>query len=139
MKAVLDTNVLLSGIFFGGVPRDVLEAWADGHFELVLSPLIFDEYLRTCDRLASSRPSLEYHEVLATIVGHGTLVPDHAVAEAITEDPDDDKFMVVALSAGAVVVTGDRHLLSVSGWRNVAVLTPRDFLTSLPHSSPEAT
>jgi predicted nucleic acid-binding protein len=52
VKAILDTNVVISGIFFGGVPRAVLEAWAEGRFELCLSPSIFDEYVRTCDRLA---------------------------------------------------------------------------------------
>ena len=46
MKVVLDTNVLISGIFFGGLPRAVLDAWAEERFELLLSPLIFDEYVR---------------------------------------------------------------------------------------------
>ena len=43
MKVVLDTNVLISGIFFGGLPRAVLDAWAVERFELLVSPLIFDE------------------------------------------------------------------------------------------------
>lgn len=30
MRAVLDTNVVVSGLFFGGPPRDILDAWADG-------------------------------------------------------------------------------------------------------------
>ena len=76
MRVVLDTNVLVSGIFFAGVPGRLLEAWADDKYELVLSPSIFDEYLRACARLAESRSGLEYEAVLATIVGHGTLVAD---------------------------------------------------------------
>ena len=59
MKVVLDTNVVVSGIFFGGVPRAVLEAWADGLFEWFLSPSIFDEYVRTCDRLSAAHPTQE--------------------------------------------------------------------------------
>ena len=51
----MDTNVLLSGIFFGGLPRMVLGAWANSKFELLLTPAIFDEYLRTCERLATTR------------------------------------------------------------------------------------
>jgi uncharacterized protein len=47
---VLDTNVLISGIFFGGPPRAVLDAWAAGRFELMVSPLIVDEYVRTWQR-----------------------------------------------------------------------------------------
>lgn len=132
MKAVLDTNVLVSGLFFGGAPRQVLEAWADGHFELILTPSIFDEYVRTCDRLASSHPHLDYQAALATIVGHGTLVADPAITDPITADPDDDKFMLCAGSAGAFIVSGDKHLLDASGWSGVEVLKPRDFLNALP-------
>ena len=135
MRVVLDTNVLVSGIFFSGVPGRVLEAWADERFELVLSPAIFDEYLRTCARLAASRAGLEYEAVLATIVGHGTLVADTDLGEAITVDPDDDKFMLCANSAGAIVVSGDSDLLDVSGWQGVEVLRPRDFLRRLGDSA----
>ena len=59
MRAVLDTNVVVSGIFFGGLPRQILEVWGDAAFELVLSASIFDEYLRTCDRLGDRHPGLE--------------------------------------------------------------------------------
>ena len=131
MKAVLDTNVVISGIFFGGVPRAVLEAWAEGKFELCLSPLIFDEYVRTCDRLAESHPGLEYLEILATLIGNGTLVPDSAEMPEATADPDDDKFMACARHCGAVVVSGDRHLIDADGWEGVEVLSPRDLLNRL--------
>lgn len=131
MRVVLDTNVLVSGIFFAGVPGRLLEAWADDKYELVLSPSIFDEYLQTCARLAVSRPGLEYDALLATIVGHSTLVPDTEWEEAITADPDDDKFMLCARSAGALVVSGDSDLLDVSGWQGVKVLKPRAFLDQL--------
>ena len=131
MKAVLDTNILVSGIFFGGVPRKVLDAWAEGRFELVLTPSIFDEYNRTCDRLAISHPGLDYQAVLATVVGHGTLIADPVPTEPITADPDDDKFMLCAQSAGATVVSGDKHLLDASSWEGIQVLRARDFLAVL--------
>ncbi len=131
MRAVLDTNVLVSGIFFGGVPRAVLHAWAEGRFELVLSPSIIDEYVQTCARLGASHPGLEYQSILATLVGHGTLVPDTTFPSPITADPDDDKFMLCARASGAVVVSGDRHLLEQSGWEETAVMKPRDFLADL--------
>jgi len=128
---VLDTNVLVSGIFFAGLPGQVLEAWAADRFELVLSPTIFDEYLRTCTRLAASRSALEYDAVLATIIGRGTLVADTKSEEAITIDPDDDQFMLCARTAGALVASGDSDLLDVSGWQGVEVLKPRVFLDHL--------
>ncbi len=139
MRAVLDTNVVVSGIFFGGVPRTLLEAWADRRFDWFLSPSIFDEYLRTCDRLGATHPTLEYHGLLTSVVGHGTLVPDVKAQESITADPDDDKFMSCAHRAGAVVVSGDKHLLDASGWRGVTVFQPRAFLTQLRDEGFEAT
>jgi len=131
VKAVLDTNILVSGIFFGGVPRKVLDAWAEGRFELLLTPSIFDEYNRTCDRLAISHPGLDYQAVLATVVGHGTLIADPVPTGSITADPDDDKFMLCAQSARATVVSGDKHLLDASGWEGIQVLRARDFLALL--------
>ena len=128
MRAVLDTNVVVSGIFFGGVPRALLEAWGRRGFELVLTPSIFGEYSRTCDRLGTQRPGLDYEAVLTTLVGNGTLVADEPREESITADPDDDKFMMCAESSSAVVVSGDRHLHDAAGWRGVEVYTPRAFL-----------
>lgn len=131
MKAVLDTNVLVSGIFFGGVPRAVLDAWADGRFELILSPSIIDEYVRTCDRLADTHPGLQYQPILAMVMGHGTLLPDTDAPAPITPDLDDDKFMLCARAGDGVVVSGDRHLLTASGWGGVKVMKPREFLARL--------
>jgi len=131
VKAILDTNVVISGIFFGGVPRAVLEAWAEGRFELCLTPLIFDEYVRTSDRLAETHPGLEYLEALATLIGNGTLVGDPDAIAQITADPDDDKFMACAKTCAAVVVSGDQHMLDASGWEGVEVLKPKDFLARL--------
>jgi predicted nucleic acid-binding protein len=52
MKVVLDTNVLVSGIFFSGPPAEILRAWSQGKFKLVLSPQILDEYTRVSAELA---------------------------------------------------------------------------------------
>jgi uncharacterized protein len=131
VKVILDTNVLISGVFFGGPPRAVLDAWAVGRFELLVSPSIFDEYVRTCDRLGASHQGLEYHSVLATIIGRGHLVADAVAAGSTTDDPDDDKFMLCARANAATIVSGDKHLLDMSGWEEVRVLRPRDFLAFL--------
>lgn len=131
MKVVLDTNVVVSGAFFGGAPRAILDAWADGRLEVIVSPSIFDEYLRVCDRLRAAYPEADYQAVLTELLAHGTLVPDSDGATPITADSDDDKFVRCALDAGAIVVSGDRHLLDVDGWQGVQVLTPSGLLASL--------
>lgn len=131
MRVVLDTNVVASGLFFGGVPRAVLDRVADGAVELVLSPAILDEYQRTYARLATGHPELQARHPLLDLLAYGTLVPDPAAEAAVTRDPDDDKFLRCARDVGAVVVSGDRHLLDASGWAGVQVLTPRAFMDHL--------
>jgi putative PIN family toxin of toxin-antitoxin system len=131
VRVVLDTNVVVSGAFFGGPPRAVLDAWLDGRLHVVLTPMILDEYLRVCDRLRASYPAADYQPMLTQLAAQGSLVPDSKGGEEITADPDDDKFMRCADAAGAVVVSGDRHLLEADGWNGIRVLTPNELLASL--------
>ena len=66
---------------------------------------------------------------LTLLAIHSELVDAPDLPEPVCEDPDDDKFLACALAAGVeVVVSGDRHLLRVSGWSGIEVLTPRQFV-----------
>ena len=62
MRVVVDTNVLISGVFFGGVPSRILEAWRDEKFELVVSPGIVEEYRRVGEKLADQFPNAWFIE-----------------------------------------------------------------------------
>ena len=139
MRVVLDTNVVVSGAFFGGLPRAVLDAWLDGRLLVVTTPKILDEYLRVCDRLRASYPHTDYQPLLAQLAAQGTLVPDSEGSLEITADPDDDKFMRCASQAGALVVSGDRHLLEADGWNGVRVLTPTALMARLSGEGSKAT
>ena len=44
MKIVVDTNVVISGIFFGGNPRKIVEAVAAGSIDAYATTEIIDEY-----------------------------------------------------------------------------------------------
>ena len=129
MRIVLDTNVVVSGLFFGGAPRVVLDAWADGKLQVVMTPSILDEYRQVCDRMSETYPATDYRKVLYPLVAQATMVGDRAGEGPVTADPDDDKFMWCAWHSGVPVVSGDRHMLDADGWRGVKVLTPRAFLT----------
>ena len=62
MKVVLDTNVFVSGVFFGGQPHKILEAWRDGKIQLLLSPAILEEYQRVMRELAVQFPEIRVEE-----------------------------------------------------------------------------
>jgi len=51
------------------------------------------------------------------------------LSEAVCADPDDDKFIACALSSGSkLIVSGDKHLLDVAGYRGIEILKPRPFV-----------
>jgi putative PIN family toxin of toxin-antitoxin system len=130
VRVVVDTNVLLSGIFFGGVPGRILDAYADGRLEFVLSPDILAEYRRAGTELSARYPARReaLAPVLALLAMSAILVDAAPWPAPISADPEDDKFLAAALAAdAAIVISGDRHLRDVSGWRGIAVLTPRQF------------
>ena len=52
MTVVVDTNVLVSGIFFTGPPHDILRGWIYGSIDLVVSPEILEEYRLVIEKLA---------------------------------------------------------------------------------------
>ena len=71
----------------------------------------------------------DIESLLTLLAIHSELVDAPDLPEPVCEDPDDDKFLACALAAGVeVVVSGDRHLLRVSGWSGIEVLTPRQFV-----------
>ena len=131
MKVVLDTNVLVSGLLFGGVPGHILTAWSTGAIRLVISPPILDEYRRVGLELSKGREPLAgaLEALLAMITVHAQLVDAPPLGERVSEDPDDEMFLAAALAANArLIVSGDKHLLRVSGWRGIEVLKARAFV-----------
>lgn len=79
IKAVLDTNVLISGIFWKGAPFEVFAAWQKRRFLLVISPPILDEYRRVLDEMTKQRP----------IPVLGSMVTPIPFPERVCSDPDD--------------------------------------------------
>ena len=128
MKIVLDTNVLVSGIYFGGPPGLILEACQDGRIKLALSLEILAEYERVAQELASQFPDIDPAPLLALIALNSELRDCPPLPEQVCADPDDDKFLACAIATGAAcVVSGDKLLLKTSGYHGVEVIRPRDF------------
>ena len=129
MRVVLDTNVLISGIFFSGLPARILAAWADGGFEVVASVEVLAEYRRVAERLHTKFSSIDFKAILDLVTRETRIVEPAFVPVSACDDPDDLKFLACALAGGArIVVTGDRALLRASGFQGLEVVTPREFV-----------
>ncbi len=128
---VIDTNVLVSGIFWKGTPYQVIKSWERGDFKLLASPEIFDEYRRVFADLAKRHPGVEVGAILEIIELNCELVNAKPV-HGVCKDPDDDKFIAVALAGGAeFIVSGDKALLDVGVHQNVKIMNPSNFLKNL--------
>jgi putative PIN family toxin of toxin-antitoxin system len=129
VRIVLDTNVFISGLFFSGPPHRILQSWRDGRIQLVLTPEIFEEYRRVAEVLHEQFPAVDLTRLLELLVVEAEMCQAAPLLEAVSTDPDDDKFIACALSSGSkLIVSGDKHLLDVNGYRGIEILKPRPFL-----------
>ena len=129
MKIVLDTNVLMSAIFFTGPPHEILRAWRDGKTDLLVSTDILNEYQRVAVELARGFPDIDVSEILDLIIVGAKIVEAPPLARSVCTHPEDDKFLACAVAGSArYVVTGDKQLLKVSRYGNVDIVNPRWFL-----------
>ena len=128
MKIVLDTNVLISGIFWQGVPSEILKAWSAGKMTLCISPEILDEYLEVSKALSKKYPSVEIEPVLDCIARYSKMYFGVVLPAPVSRDPDDDKFLACAMSAKSkVIISGDKDLLDIKTYSGIKIYSPSDF------------
>ncbi len=129
MKVVIDTNVFISGVFFSGPPYKILKAWRDGYLDLVVSTEILEEYQRVSVLLQEKYPDVDLAPILDLLTVEAQVVTAPPLPEPVCQDPDDDKFLACALAANArTVISGDNHLLKMSGYQGIEINRPREFL-----------
>ncbi len=106
-----------------------MRAWLDGHFELVVSPLLLDELERALGypKLRKRVTKQEALEVLDLLHDGAGLTDDPSgPPPASSPDPGDDHLIALAADTQAIIVSGDRHLLGMS--MSLPVYAPRAFL-----------
>ena len=136
IRAVIDTNVLVSGIISEhGAPRQIVAAWHTRRFALLTSALIIAEVIRVL-RYPHLQKSYHLSEDDILLV-RDALLNDAVVLEdlyqvARSRDPQDDIFLACALEGQAdYVVSGDAHLLEIKHYHGVQIVTPRHFVSLL--------
>lgn len=131
LKVVLDTNVLLSGLFFGGIPLKVIETCFNGAACMVVSPEIVKEYKEAGGHLQKTHKLPSFDKTLDLLIQQATIVYPIPLEQQICRDKDDDKFIACLMASGAeCIVSGDNDLLSLpsSSQHRILVLRPREFL-----------
>ncbi len=131
MKIILDTNVFISGIFFSGPPSQILKAWQNSRLQIVLSQEILNEYQRVAESLAAQFPTIDILPIIELMTIHAQLIDVEDFDLSVCDNPDDNKFIECAIASNSkIIISGDKHLLKVSGYQGITVLKPREFVDS---------
>lgn len=138
MRAVLDTNVLISGVIATGVPHEVLVSGFRREYRIVASSETLAEFRETL-RKYPERFGMGDEEIEREVrtVGYFAEMVDPAESLAVVEaDPDDDKFLEAAVAGDvAYLVSGDSHLLDIDSFRGIDIAEPRTFYERLHDQS----
>jgi putative PIN family toxin of toxin-antitoxin system len=128
MKAVIDTNTFVTGIFWGGYPGKVLQLWRDKRFMLVVNDSILSEYIRVIDEIASGKDPALAKEWLRYIL-ENAIVIKHPDGLKLCRDPHDDMFINCAVySKSRFIVSGDKDLLILKEVEGIPIVKSKDFL-----------
>lgn len=125
-NVVLDTNVLIDGArdehsaswrILNDVLARNLVAW--------VSPQLRREYERI---LARGLTDTEYRQRMTAFLDVSQCVPLPKIPRVVREDPEDDKVLATAITAGAeALVSSDKHLLDLDPYDDLRILTPQQF------------
>ena len=133
MRAVLDVNVLISGVLSAkGPSAEILRASRDGQFELVISELLLVELTRALayPKLQKRIPAEKAAAFANWARDQGTVAEDPATPPPVgSRHPGDEYLLALAIDRRAYLVTGDQDLLVLS--RDLPILTPTQFATKL--------
>lgn len=137
-RVVLDTNVLISAILFGGPPREILELVIHGAMDCSLSLPILDELRDVLCRPKFGFSPEQSLQVLEELYAVCDVIQPIERIPMITSDPDDNRILECAAESKAeFIISGDRHLLDLEQYRGIRIVTPSEYLRAIKEKMPQ--
>lgn len=137
MRVVLDANVAISGLLWGGPPHRLIDAAIEGTIEIFTSSVLLTElrealaYPKLAKRLTETGSSID--RLVDSYVAIAQLIAPATIAPTVIGDPDDDHVLACALAAQAdLVVSGNAHLLNLKHYHHILISTPAETLKRIP-------
>lgn len=126
---MLDTNTVISGQFWQGSPRRVLELVKAGRYQSLTSTEIEKEFIRV---LAYPKFGLSPPEILPIVAdyrAYSKKVNVSSKVEAVKHDLTDNIFLACAVDGNAdYIISGDHHLLDLGSFQEIPIVTSKEFL-----------
>jgi putative PIN family toxin of toxin-antitoxin system len=128
-EIVLDSNVLISALVFGGTPRQILDLAIKGLIDVAVSDDTLEEIKGVLEGRKFQYPAKIVRAIIGEIEDLADLVQPGQKIEAVPEDPADNRVLEYARASGAdVIVSGDSHLLTLQSFGRVKIMSPVVFL-----------
>ena len=127
MKIVVDTNVIISGVFFGGDPGKLIKAIVSSDVTACATTEIVDEYLEIVNEMIARKQGKLNANLLLPLINSLEMIEQKTQVK-ISRDPDDDKFIECAKDAKALyIVSGDNDLLVIKEYEGIKIITAKEF------------
>jgi len=128
IRVVLDTNVFISALFWKGAPYQIFKRVLNGAILNFTSPQILEEIEgRLLDKF--KLPPEKVKEFLEIIIFNSQIVFPKRKLNIVKEDPSNNKIIECVLEAKAsFIISGDRHLLKIKEYREIKIISPREFI-----------
>lgn len=129
MRAVIDTNVLVSGLLWHGVPHTLLERVRAGGLTLVSSPALLVELEEVIGRAKFdailTRSATLREDTLNALRQLAELIEPPPLPQPVCRDPEDDQVLALALAARVeLIVSGDDDLLALGNFEGMPIVSP---------------
>ncbi|MDP3895031.1 putative toxin-antitoxin system toxin component, PIN family [Nocardioides sp.] len=133
MRAVIDTNVLLSGLLWHGAPHALIEHVRAGTLAMVSSPALLAELAEVVSRAKFgkilARSNTPRERFLAEMRQLAEVILPPPLPQPVCRDPDDDHVLACALAAQAdLIVSGDADLLNLREYQSIRIVTAAEAL-----------
>jgi len=131
MRAVIDTNIFLAGLLNaeGGAAK-IIRSFREGEFDLVVTPEVFDEYVRVLHFFDNAVPASQSEELLELVFEKAFKVRPAATGR-VCLDPADEKFVFAALAGQAAyhVTKNKKHF--PQSHPSLRIVTVKEFLREI--------
>ena len=128
-RVIIDTNVIISGIVFGGKPRQILDLLSEQLIVVIVAEEFFTELRR---KISTIFPEFmdDLERVEKLLKRDAVMIKLGKMQLTVCRDPDDNKFIESAIQGGCnYIISGDKDLLVLEYHDDIQIIKPADFLT----------
>lgn len=130
-RAVLDTNVIVSGLGWRGAPAAILDAVSDGRLVLVTSAPLLAELRRVLEYPKLAKVIQGGPQLADLVAASGVVVAPSRVLTVVSDD-DDNRVLEAAIEGAAdYIVSGDADLLDLGSFQGIPIITPGEFAATV--------